>query len=128
MNVSEILKLIDAGYTKAEIDALENPTPVGDAEKINHHEGKEDSAPNPTPTPTPTPVGYAEKNEHPAGVQTDDETRKLVQALGLKFDNLLNAIHTANVNGMEMPTDEMTTESIIAGMIDPQYNNKGGKK
>ena len=121
MNVSEILKLIDAGYTKAEIEALENPTPVGDAEKIEHPEGKED------PAPKPTPVGDDEKIEHPAGVQTDDETRKLVQALGLKFDTLVNAIHSANVKRMEMPTDEMTTESIIAGMIDPQYNNKGGK-
>lgn len=120
MNVSEILKLIDAGYTKAEIEALEKPNPVGDAEKIEHPEGKED------PAQKPNPVGDDEKNEHPVGVQTDDETRKLVQALGLKFDNLVNAIHASNVNGMEMPTDEMTTESIIAGMIDPQYN-KGGK-
>ena len=119
MTISEILKLIDAGYTKAEIEALENPTPVGDAEKIEHPEGKEDSEDKQTPVD-------AEKIEHPAGVQTDDETRKLVQALGLKFDNLVNAIHASNVNGMEMPTDEMTTESIIAGMIDPQYN-KGGK-
>ena len=121
MNISEIIKLIDAGYTKAEIEALEKPNPAGDAEKIEHPEGKED------PAQKQTPVGDAEKNENPAGVQTDDETRKLVQALGLKFDNLLNAIHTANVNGMEMPTDTMTEESIIAGMIDPQYNNKGGK-
>lgn len=120
MNVSEILKLIDAGYTKAEIEALEKPNPAGDAEKIEHPEGKED------PAPKQTPAGDDEKIEHPAGVQTDDETRKLLQALGLKFDNLVNAIHVANVNSKEMPTDEMTTESIIAGMIDPQYN-KGGK-
>lgn len=122
MNVSEILKLIDAGYTKAEIEALENPTPAGDAEKIEYPEDKKD----PAPEPKPNQVGDAEKIEHPAGVQTDDETRKLLQALGLKFDNLVNAIHVANVNSKEMPSDEMTTESIIAGMIDPQYN-KGGK-
>lgn len=121
MNISEILKLIEAGYTKAEIEALDKQTPVGDAEKIEHPEGKED------PEEKQNPVGDAEKNEHPAGVQHDDETRKLVQALGLKFDNLVSAIQASNVNNMEMPTDTMTAESIIAGMIDPQYNNKGGK-
>lgn len=120
MNISEILKLIDAGYTKAEIEALEKPNPVGDAKKNEHTEDKE------KPEEKQNPAGDAEKIEHPAGVQTDDETRKLVQALGLKFDNLVNAIHASNVNGMEMPTDTMTAESIIAGMIDPQYN-KGGK-
>lgn len=123
MNISEILKLIDAGYTKAEIEALEKPTSAGDAEKNEHHEEKEDLEEK------PTLACDAEKIEHkqtPAGVQTDDETRKLVQALGLKFDNLVSAIHAANVNNLEMPTDTMTAESIIAGMIDPQYN-KGGK-
>ena len=44
VNISEIIKLIDAGYTKAEIEALEKPNPAGDAEKIEHPEGKEDPA------------------------------------------------------------------------------------
>ena len=123
MNVSEIIKLLDAGYTKDEIEALEKPTPVGDDEKIEHPEDKDKEKPE----EKQNPVCDVEKIEHPAGVQNDDETRKLVQALGLKFDNLVSAIHAANVNNLEMPTDNaMTAESIIAGMIDPQYN-KGGK-
>lgn len=121
MNISEILKLIDAGYTKEEIEALnKEQTPAGDDEKIEHPEVKEEPEKQ-------TPVGDDEKNEHPAEITHDDETRKLIQALGLKFDNLVSAIQVANVNKMEMPTDTMTAESIIAEMIDPQYNNKGGK-
>ena len=125
MNISEILKLIDAGYTKAEIEAMDKQTQVGDDEKIEHQ--KELPKPEHDVEKNehqPTPVGDAEKIEHPAN---DDETRKLVQALGLKFDNLVSAIQASNVKKMEMPTDTMTAESIIAGMIDPQYNNKGGK-
>lgn len=121
MNISEILKLIDAGYTKEEIEALDKEqTPAGDAEKNEHPEEKKEPEKQ-------NQVGDDEKNEHPAEITHDDETRKLVRALGLKFDNLVNAIHASNVNGMEMPTDTMTAESIIAGMIDPQYNKKGEK-
>lgn len=122
MNISEILKLIDAGYTKEEIEAMDKEqTPAGDDEKNEHPEEKEDLEEK------PTPAGDAEKNEHPAEITHDDETRKLIQALDLKFNNLVSAIQATNVNKMEMPTDTMTAESIIAGMIDPQYNKKGEK-
>lgn len=120
MNISEILKLIDAGYTKEEIEALDKEqTPAVDAEKNEHPEEKKEPEKQ-------NPVGDDEKNEHPAEITHDDETRKLIQALDLKFNNLVSAIQAANVNKMEMPTDTMTAESIIAEMIDPQYN-KGGK-
>lgn len=119
MNISEILKLIDAGFTKDEIMAL---TKVDDAEKIEHQQTKVEPEPE-----KQTKVEKKPEQEVQPEPKQESETEKLVKALGLKFDNLTAAIQKSNVNGLEMPTDTMTAESIIAGMIDPKYNDKGGK-
>ena len=120
MSIAEILKLIDAGFTKDEIMAL---TKVADSEKIEHQQTKvENDAEKQTEVKE-----EAKQDPEPKPEPQESETEKLVKALGLKFDNLAAAIQKSNVNGLEMPTDTMTVESIIAGMIDPKYNDKGGK-
>ncbi len=109
MKLSEILELIRAGYTKAEIDAMQN-----DATKIEH---PEPTPPEPGPEPEPTPEPSPEPAPTPA--PQESETEKLLNALGLKFDNLTAAIQNANVNNIEHGGSQgMTADDVIRSIID----------
>ena len=110
MKPSEILELIRAGYTKAEIDAMQN-----DAEKIEHPEPKPEPKPEPSPEPAPDP----EPSPEPTPEPKESETEKLLSALGLKFDNLTAAIQNANVNNIEHGGNQgMTADDVIRSIID----------
>ena len=123
MKSSEILELVRAGYTKAEIDAMD-----GDAAKIEH--------PN---EPEAKPTKVSKEEEKQTKVETEPEaepeadpepkqeteTEKLVKALGLKFDTLISAVQAKNINNLEQGTPSVSTDDILAKIIDPNY---GGTK
>lgn len=126
MTYTEILELIRAGYSKAEIDAMiagPDPAPAAPAAPATPDKQPEqtpvstDSEPKPDkPDPVPSP--------DPAPAAQPTETEKLIRALGLKLDTLTTAIHAANVGGMENPNNQMTPEQVVARIINPHLNDK----
>ena len=130
MTYTEILELIRAGYSKAEIDTMLSATPAPS--------GTTPAAQEPAPEPpaagtTPTPAGTAPAQDHepeqPAGAGTtpapaqQTETEKLLAALGMKIDSMTAALHRANVNGVENPNNQLTPEQVIAQIINPHVND-----
>lgn len=84
MNVSEIIKLIDAGYTKADIEAMDQP-----AEPANT---QADAAADPAPA-TPSPEAGAEQPDAAA-----------VNAAMLKeLQDLKKAVYAMNIMNTEQP-------------------------
>ena len=120
MTYIEILELIRAGYTRAEIDAMqkaEGSAPEAepaakpaaepaDAPEPEQKQTTEQNKPESVPTPSP------EKKE-------PTEVEKLVSALGLKIDRMTAAIQGRNITETENKTKELTPEQVVAQIINP---------
>jgi len=93
MNVSEIIKLIDAGYTKADIEAMNQPeTPA---------ENQADTAADPEPA-TPSPAG----TEQP-------DTAAVNAAMLQELKDLKKAVYAMNIMQSEQPA-EKSVDDILA--------------
>lgn len=119
MTYSEILELIRAGYSKAEIDAMVNATPAAPEAK--------------TPTADKTPAAPEAKQTEGENKPKSEpekkeptEVEKLVSALGLRLDTLTKAVQAANVGTIEGKRDNVdeSTESILARIINPMIGGK----
>ena len=107
MKPSEILELVRAGYTKAEIEAMTTTEP-----------------PKPT-DPQPDPQPEPSKPTDPQPVQhISSESEKLLAALGLKLDTLTQAVQAGNVSRIEGKAPGMNTDAIIARIINPHLDDK----
>ena len=108
MTLNDVMKLIDAGYTKADIEAFnqanEDPEPKADGD----HQQKSDPIPEPAAAPDPV-------------TNQNTEIQKLVAALGLKLDTLTGAVQAQNLNRAEGNTNIDTAGDIIAKIINPHY-------
>lgn len=107
MRSSDILTLLQAGYTKAEIDAMDQPAPAPTPE-----------APAQTPeapaAPAPTPEAPAQNQEAPADGYARLEAL-LNQLVGIQQSN--------NVNHVNMGSNyeaEKSTTDILASVIAPK--------
>ena len=103
MTYSEVLELIRAGYTKAEISAM-----------MESENAPEPTKPEPT-EPEPTPEPDTPKDNPP-----ESEAVKLAKALGLKLDSMLTAIQNTNIANAEQNGNTMTTDDVIASIINPK--------
>ena len=120
MTYTEILELIRAGYTRAEIDAMQKAegsapeakpaaSPEAEPAAAPEPEQKQTTEQNkPESVPTPSP----EKKE-------PTEVEKLVSALGLKIDRMTAAIQGRNITETENKTKELTPEQVVAQIINP---------
>lgn len=98
MNYMEIIKLLDAGYSREEILSMnDKPTP--------------EPAPEPTPEPTPEP--------------NNNEMSELVKEMRDMFADMKKEFTAFNIMSSHMPTDnERTSEDIIANIINPTKAEK----
>lgn len=101
MRAEDILKLIDAGFTKADIIGL-----FSAAEPAADPAPKEPPAP-PEPAPAPAPA---------------DNSAAVLAAI----DGLTKAIQASNILNSNTRVNEETTDDILAEIINPQA--KRGKK
>ena len=120
MTYTEILELVRAGYTRAEIDAMQKAegsapeakpaaSPEAEPAAAPEPEQKQTTEQNkPESVPTPSP----EKKE-------PTEVEKLVSALGLKIDRMTAAIQGRNIQEAENPNNELTPEQVVAQIINP---------
>ena len=102
MKYEEIIKLLDAGYTRDEIMAM-----------------KEEPEPTPEPTPEPIP--------EPSG-SDENEMSGLVKEMRDAFTEMKKEFTAFNIMSSRQP-EEKTPEDIIANIINPtrKENKKGDK-
>jgi len=116
MKPEEILTLIGAGYTKAEIQAMEQSAP--DPEPIAP--AQEQPAPDPEPDqeqPAPEPEQPALKNN------STDEIAKYITALTAQVSSLTKQIQRSNLLNAQQPPapDADSAEKILASIITPKH-------
>ena len=111
MRSSDILTLLQAGYTKAEIEAMDQPAP----EQTPEAPDQTPTAPAQTqPAPDQTPAAPAQNQEAPADGYA-------------KLENLLNQLiglqQNQNINHVNMGSNyeaEKSTTDILASVIAPK--------
>lgn len=115
MKPEDILTLLQAGYTKAEIDAMSAPSPAGlpapDPEP----------APAPVPDPEPAPAPTPDPEPAPAPAPAPDYGAMIAQ-LTAQVSGLTKAVQIANLKGTNLPPEKTeTAEDILAKLINPTY-------
>ena len=110
MKPEEILTLIGAGYTKAEIQAMEQPAPEQPAPE------PEQPAPDPD-QPAPEPDQPALKNN------STDEIAKYITALTAQVSSLTKQIQRSNLLNAQQPPAPAadSAEKILASIITPNH-------
>lgn len=104
INVDDILKLVNAGFTKADIMQLSSAAPAGDP------------APAPEGDPAPAPAGDPAPAPAP-----EDITQKLLNGITGQLQALTSAVQANNIRGANAPANvPETTEDIIKGMFEKQ--------
>lgn len=117
MTYTEVLELIRAGYTKSEIDQM-----IKDEAKTIPQDQKPAA---PQDQKQEAPAGDPQKDA-PAAPQdpqpaAPSESEKLMTALGVKLDNLTSAIQSHNVKSVEGTNNTISSDDIIAKIINPHY-------
>lgn len=99
MDLNDILKLVNAGFTKAEIMQL-SAAPAGDPAPAP----ESDPAQAPAPTPAPAP---------------EDMTQKLLNGITGQLQALTSAVQANNIRGANAPANAPeTTEDVIKSMFE----------
>ena len=101
MKYAEIIKLLDAGYTREEILEMDKPAPEPDPDPV--------SEPDPAPAPDPAP--------DMAGLM--DEMKKM-------FSDLTKELVASNIMRSRIDGED-DNEDIIAKIINPKIDKNGGK-
>ena len=114
MTVDQIMKLLDAGYTKEEIAALtSNPEPAPEVK------------PEPEPAPEVKPEPSPEVKPEPA----EDQTGVRLDALEKSIASLIKTIQVSNVNNKNiqtLPTDSTKiVDDAMASIIRPTIKKEG---
>ena len=114
MNLDQIFKLLDAGYTKEEIQQLSQQ-----AAEPAKKEPVPEEKPEAEPEKKPEPEKKAEPEEKPEPFDTQpfnaaiDEMTKAMNAMNVKLQKLALSMY-------EAPVETKKVESIIAKIVDPR--------
>lgn len=117
-NLEQILKLIDAGYTKEEINELLQPKE--ELNKIYPEEPEE----APVEAPQKEPKEHAIYNK-PLGADIISKLGDAIKGLDDKINKLDKSIKAGNIlnSSMEVKPTE-TAEDILASLITPKLKDK----
>lgn len=114
MTKEDVLKLVNAGFSKDEIIALVGPT-VSDPKP----------EPEPVPAPEPQPVPEPAAAPQPAA---SPEQADAISALAEQVANLTALVQKSNMLRMEQPEIKPeSAEDIIANIIYPTYKSGNNK-
>jgi len=114
MNAGEILELVRAGYTRAEIDAMTAPDQHDDPKPEEQHDDPQPEEQHDDPQPEQVPAWAQALNN------TLDELRKTIQASNIAHDDM----------GDEDDVND-AAENALAQYITgkaPEAKSKGGRK
>ena len=117
MTYSELMKLVNAGFTKQEILAITG--------QLNAEPAKApDPVPEPEPAKAPDPVPEPEPAKAPDPVP--DATQSALDQLTAQVTKLTTLVQRSNILNSEQPVlKQQTAEDIVASIIFPSY--KGDK-
>lgn len=133
MNISDIIALAGAGFTKDDIVRIAGsistptptPTPITTPTTTPTTTTTPTSAPvmyqlAPTPTPTPTPAPTPATAPVPNPIQQYMPTPQPNGVdFGSKLDQILGAVQNSNIMSMQVPA-QPTTEDMLAEIINPK--------
>lgn len=108
MTFEQLMKLLDAGFTKAEIMALN---------------GTQEPAPQPEPEPEPAPAPQPEQEPQPEPAPAPQNDQAAILA---KLEELNQTIIQSNINHSRQPETE-SVDDILATIIRPTFKNKEEK-
>ena len=108
MTFEQLMKLLDAGFTKAEIMALN---------------GTQEPAPQPEPEPEPAPAPQPEPEPEPEPAPAPQNDQAAILA---KLEELNQTIIRSNINHSRQPETE-SVDDILATIIRPTLKNKEEK-
>lgn len=109
MNTDQIFKLIDAGYTKADIEAMMQPEPT--------------PAPDPTPEPQPDPA--PDNNPEMEGLRNELKAAKdQIQQLTQQVQQLNR--DTKSVNTLPDADVPKKADAAMTELIRPTMKKRGG--
>lgn len=127
MDVNMIIKLLDAGYTKSDIDAIASQ-PAGDGSAVSIASA---SPIEPLKVPESKETGPSTPElEQPAGPPDSDKELEaltgIVNGLTEKLEALTQAVHKNNIINSEQPAKqpEETVSDILAALINPYYKKE----
>lgn len=105
MELSEIIKLLDAGFTKDDIMALQGAAPAADPD------------PAPASDPDPAPAAAADPAEDQPGLSAMQAFNTLINKMNDKLDQIqaANIVNTSTGS----PDQEETAESVLQELIFP---------
>lgn len=119
ISVDDILKLVNAGFSKAEIMQL-SAAPAGDPAPAAAPAPANDPAPAPAPAGDPAPANDQAPAPAPAAAP-EDLTQKLLNGITGQLQALTSAVQANNIRGASSPANgPETTEDIIKGMFEKQ--------
>lgn len=104
-NITEILTLAKAGFSKQEIAVLLSQTPPTPAPVPA-------PVPAPTPAPVPAPVPAPAPAPNPAPVPATDQVNQ-------RLDRIMELMQTNSILGSNQPKKE-TADDILASIINPK--------
>lgn len=106
MELSEIIKLLDAGFTKDDIMALQGTAPAAPA-----------ADPDPAPASDPDPAPASDPDDDQPGLSAMEAFNTLINKMNAKLDQ----IQAANIvnSSTGSPDQEETAESVLQELIFP---------
>lgn len=113
MNYNEILELVRAGFTRDEINAMQDPTPV--------------TQPDPPTDPQPAEPPAADPQPEPVAAPPATETEKLLRELLGGMSTLTKAVQAgnrANITREEPPDRQQAAGAATARLINPHYGER----
>lgn len=110
MELSEVIKLLDAGFTKDDIMALQGAAPAAPA-------ADPDPAPASDPDPAPAAAAAADPAEDHPGLSAMQAFNTLINKMNDKLDQIqaANIVNTSTGS----PDQEETAESVLQELIFP---------
>ena len=126
MDANTIIRLLDAGYTKSDIDRLINVSTSGDAAAVQQ---LPDNAEQLKAPESSVPVIAETEQPEASSPQTNTEVdalRAVVDGLKEQLSALTQAVHKNNIINSEQPakTPEETVSDILAALINPHYKKE----
>ena len=110
MKPEELLKLVNAGFTKQEIMAMFGTAP------------EPAPAPAPEPAPAPAPAPAPDPEPEPAAAPAPDPASEAIAKLTQQVSNLTSIVQRSNLLMSEQPVIKDTKpEDIIASIIYPSF-------
>lgn len=119
MNTDQIFKLIDAGYTKADIEAMMQPEPTPAPDPTPEPQ------PDPTPAPDPGPEPQPENNQELEGLRNELKAAKdQIQQLTQQVQQL----NRDTRSGDTLPDADIPkkADAAMTELIRPTMKKRGG--